>query len=114
MSIREYISKFEKIRPNKVGDRERPHKICMLLAVLDLAKAGGLRENKITLSPELVERYDRFFEASSANGERPNPHYPFFYLRGKLMDNTPSFWHLHPIEGRRGVHWIRGSVMTAV
>jgi predicted restriction endonuclease len=72
----------------------------MLLAVLDLAKAGGLEGNKIYLNPELVERYIGFFKVASMTDERPNPHYPFFYLRGKLTNNEPSFWHLHPIHGR--------------
>jgi len=103
MTVDAYITRFENLRRNKSGDRERPHKICMLLAVLDLAKAGGLEANKIYLNPELVERYIGFFKAASMTDERPNPHYPFFYLRGKLANNEPSFWHLHPIQGREPV-----------
>lgn len=103
MTVDAYITRFENLRRNKSGDRERPHKICMLLAVLDLAKAGGLEENKIYLNPELVERYTGFFKVASMTDERPNPHYPFFYLRGKLANNEPSFWHLHPIKGRESV-----------
>jgi putative restriction endonuclease len=68
--------------------------------MVELVKAGGLEENKIYLNPELVERYTGFFKFASMNDERPNPHYPFFYLRGKLANNEPSFWHLHPIHGR--------------
>jgi len=100
MTIEAYITRFENLRRNKSGGRERPHKICMLLAVLDLAKAGGLEENKIYLNPELVERYTGFFKVASMTDERPNPHYPFFYLRGKLANNESSFWHLHPIHGK--------------
>lgn len=100
MTIDEYVRKFENVRLNKIGDRARPHKICMLLAVLDLARAHGLLENKIFLNPELIERYVGFFSAVSMPGEKSNPHYPFFYLRGKLSDNTPSFWHIHAISGR--------------
>ena len=100
MTVNSYLSKFQKIRLNKVGDRLRPHKICMLLAVLDLAKAGGLSKNRIDLSPDLTERYINFFRASAADDERPNPHYPFFFLRGSLSDGSPSFWHLQPIAGR--------------
>jgi putative restriction endonuclease len=100
MKLNSYLSKFQKIRLNKVGDRVRPHKICMLLAVLDLAKAGSLSENRIDLSPDLTERYINFFRASAENDERPNPHYPFFFLRGSLSDGAASFWHLQPIAGR--------------
>jgi len=100
MKINTYIEKFNNIRPNKSGDRERPHKICMLLAVLDLIKSGELQTNKIYLNPELIQRYTVFFKATAATGEVPNPHYPFFYLRGKLKNNEPSFWFVHPLPGR--------------
>jgi putative restriction endonuclease len=103
MTIEAYITRFENLRRNKSGARERPHKICMLLAVLDLAKAGGLEENKIYMNPELVERYTGFFKVASMTGEWPNPHYPYFFLRGKLAENEPSFWHLHPIPGRESL-----------
>lgn len=103
MTLDLYVSKFQKIQLNKVGNRLRPHKICMLLAVLDLAKAGGLSANRIYLEPELTERYLTFFKASATEGERPNPHYPYFYLRGRLSDDMPSFWHLHPISGRESI-----------
>jgi putative restriction endonuclease len=103
MTIDAYITRFENLRRNKSGGRERPHKICMLLSVLDLAKAGGLEENKIYLNPELVERYTGFFTAASKSEERLNPHYPFFYLRGKLANKESSFWHLHPIRGRESL-----------
>lgn len=99
MTIDEYVLKFKSIRLNKSGDRARPHKICMLLAVLDLARAHGLEENKIFFKPELIERYVGFFNAVSMSGEKPNPHYPFFYLRGKLTSDEPSFWHIHPMQG---------------
>ena len=103
MSINDYLIRFEKIRPRTVGGREKPHKICMLLAVLDLAKAGGLKENKIFCNVDLIERYKAFFKAASTIDDIPNPHYPFFFLRGNLSDNSPSFWHLQPTTGREEI-----------
>ena len=100
MSIDDYLIRFKKIRPRTVQGREKPHKICMLLAVLDLAKAGGLEENKIYCNVDLIERYRDFFNAASALDDIPNPHYPFFFLRGNLTDSSPSFWHLQPVAGR--------------
>ena len=100
MSINDYLTRFEKIRPRTVSGREKPHKICMLLAVLDLAKAGGLQENKIYCNIDLIERYKDFFNAASALDDIPNPHYPFFFLRGNLTDSSHSFWHLQPVPGQ--------------
>jgi len=100
MNINQYLTRFEKIRPRTVRGREKPHKICMLLAVLDLAKAGGLQENKIYFNVDLIERYKDFFNAASAVDDVPHPYYPFFFLRGPLTDKSPSFWHLQPVAGR--------------
>jgi putative restriction endonuclease len=100
MSINDYITRFEKIRTRSADGREKPHKICMLLAVLDLARAGGLRENKIYFNADLIERYNSFFKAAAALNDVPNPRYPFFFLRGTLKDRSVSFWHLQAVPGR--------------
>lgn len=103
MSIDEYRERFRLLRPKIENGREKPHKICMLLAVLDLAKSGVLEENKIFFTPALVERYKAFFAAAAALNDRPNPHYPFFFLRGKLSNESPSFWHLQARPGREDI-----------
>ena len=48
----------------------------MLLAVFDLARAGGLTENRILYAPPLLERFRRFFEALRAPGDHPNRNRP--------------------------------------
>jgi putative restriction endonuclease len=72
----------------------------MLLAALDLARAGRLTENRLPYGPELVERYRAYFEAVRAPDEVLHPYYPFFHLKGELDDGGPSFWHLVPLPGR--------------
>ena len=51
MSLESYIQKFNNLRVNTSNGTASPHKICMLLAFLDLARAGGLGENKILFGP---------------------------------------------------------------
>src|SRR5512139_1946097 len=75
----------------------------MLLALFDLARSGALRENRITYSPALLERYSHYFNAVRAPGDHPNPYFPFFHLRGKLRNGEDSFWHLKPLPGREAV-----------
>ena len=36
-----------RVRVNMSGGKASPHKICMLLALLDLARGGALKTNKI-------------------------------------------------------------------
>jgi len=73
----------------------------MLLALLDLARSGGLSENHIRFLPPLLDRYRQYFDAVRAPGDHPNSWFPFFHLAGELRDGQPSFWHLKPLPGRQ-------------
>lgn len=64
------------------GRRVRPHKLVMLLAVLDLFDSGLLMENRIPLNDELIGRF-------RVQDELCQPGPPFFHLR------TSGFWHHH-------------------
>ncbi|MBU1691657.1 MAG: HNH endonuclease [Gammaproteobacteria bacterium] len=103
MSLDDYKRKFVQINVNPAGDHVSPHKICMLLAVLDLARSGALRENRITYSPALLDRYMYYFKAVRFPNDHPNPYFPFFHLKGRLRNREDSFWHLIPLLGRESV-----------
>lgn len=100
MSLESYIQKFNNLRVNISNGTASPHKICMLLAFLDLARAGGLGENKILFGPALLERYEEYFAAVKTDSDHSNPYFPFFHLKGSLRTNERSFWHLAPLPGR--------------
>jgi len=89
-----YLNAFKNIKPKIVDGHVKPHKICMLLAMLDLANSGGLKSNKIYYEPPLLERYLSYFYSTKSKNDFPNPHYPFVYLTGKLKNGELSFWHL--------------------
>lgn len=99
MSLSEYQKKLTQLRINRTS----PHKICMLLAVFDLARSGMLTENRIEYSPPLLERYAKYFGAVRTSSDHPNPYFPFFHLKGKLANSEPSFWHLVAIPGRKAI-----------
>lgn len=103
MSLATYQDKLRRLRVNTRSGRASPHKLCMLLAVLDLARAGALRDNRILFAPPLLERYQRFFAAVQGPGDHANPYFPFFHLEGKLSNGEPSFWHKEPIPGREAI-----------
>lgn len=103
MSLVDYQEKFKRLVVNRRNGRASPHKICMVLAVLDLARAGGLSKNEVRFAPPLLERYNRFFCAVRQQGDHPNPYFPFFHLAGKLAGGGASFWHLRPVPSREAV-----------
>jgi putative restriction endonuclease len=103
MSLAAYEDKLRQLNVNQSGGRNSPHKICMLLAVLDLARSGALTENRIEYSPALLERFGEYFDAVRAPGDHPKPNYPFFHLKGPLQGRRLSFWHLKAKPGRESV-----------
>lgn len=108
LSLENYADKFTRIKVNTTKDDDgrvsaSPHKICMLLAVLDLARAGAFDENRIEYAPPLLERFRRFFDAVRAPGDHPHAYFPFFHLMGDLKGGEASFWHLQPVAGREAV-----------
>jgi putative restriction endonuclease len=99
----DYCRRLTQLRVNVKDGLESPHKVCMLLAILDLALAGRLRENRIEYAPPLLERYRHFFDAVRSETDQPNPYLPFFHLQGQLRGRQPSFWRLCPRPGRESV-----------
>ncbi len=101
MTLATYVEAFRKVRVNVLAAGHiSPHKICMLLAVLDLARGGALSSNRIAFDPQLLDRYRVIFEAVRRPGDHPNPYFPFFHLAGKLKTGAQSFWHLRALPGR--------------
>ena len=113
MSLSTYVDRFRRLNVNVAHGRASPHKICMLLAVLDLARGGALTENRVEFAPPLLERYALYFNAVRAEGDHPNPYFPFFHLAGRLRGGGESFWHLQPRPGREHVLSSMSTARTA-
>jgi putative restriction endonuclease len=99
LSLADYQRRFRSLNVNVSGGRRSPHKICMLLAVLDLARSGSLTVNEVRYDPALLVRYNRYFSAVQAPGDHPNAYFPFFHLGGRLRGGEASFWHLVSLPG---------------
>lgn len=100
MSVQGYIDKFLRLNVAAARGSRSPHKVCMLLAVLDLARSGALLCNEIRYTPALLERYRQYFDAVRGPSDHPNPWFPFFHLQGRLRGGEKSFWHLRALPGR--------------
>jgi putative restriction endonuclease len=69
-----------------------------LLAILDLLDRGLLTKNEIRLTPELVNTFNRYFEAVRRRNDQPTIQNPFYHLCGD------GFWHLVPRSGERPLY----------
>ena len=76
----------------------KPHKLIMLLVVIEMADRGMLKENKIYYDEALRKIFDDYFQLISGSDDWPQPGPPFFHLR------TSGFWH-HKIKEGQEAHY---------
>lgn len=88
MSLLDYEKRFSTLRMNTRGGNEKsPHKVAMLLAVMDLIERGTITHNRIYFDEPLKDAFSQQFNQLAGSNDRNNPHLPFFHLRGDV------FWH---------------------
>lgn len=91
-SLSYYLHKIERLRVDRTHDLPAPHKPLLLLTVLDLIERGEISDNRIEVSPLLVETYLNYWKHIPTG--QPRLYNPFPRLR------TSGFWHLHAHAGQ--------------
>lgn len=71
----------------------KPHKLVLVLAVLDLARSSAGWDGFVRPSPELLARFRMYFALGGIGGDRLNIASPFLHLR------SSSFWELSAKPG---------------
>lgn len=74
------------LKRGKRGRHYRPHKLVMLLAVIELAELGLLPENRIYPKDPLLSIFEAIFVLVKRQDDLCQPGPPFFHLR------TSGFW----------------------
>jgi hypothetical protein len=87
MSLLAYQQAFSSLRLSVADGRPRPHKVAMLLAVIDLIEEGRIDDNRIYYDDALVAAFGRHFSVLAQGSDTNNPFLPFFHLR------SAEFWH---------------------
>lgn len=95
--LAEYERQFTHLRMNQTGGHRSPHKLCLLLAVLDLFERGEQR-NRIHFDATLKARFTAHFNQYRGPSDRDNPHLPFFHLCSE------PFWHHRVREGAEAAY----------
>lgn len=85
---------IEVMRRGGTETEQKPHKLIMLLAVLDLFDQGLVSENKIYLNEQLITTFEKFFRQYSGKDDWCQPGPPFFHLKS-------SFFWKHKIKAGR-------------
>lgn len=85
---------IQRIQRDITHGHKKPHKLVMLLAVLDLFDKRIVTENKIPFDDNLSESFSNLFNLIRIDGDWNQPAPPFFHLR------TSSFWKHKIKDGR--------------
>ncbi len=93
MSLDYYVDKFQNLNMNSSNGKKSPHKVCMLLSVMDLIAAGHISSNRIEFNQPLKDRFSFYFNNLAQDNDRNTPENPYFHLRSE------GFWHLHYKDG---------------
>ncbi|NOH84336.1 HNH endonuclease [Vibrio sp. 03-59-1] len=93
MALEYYLERFQNLKMNSAGGKKSPHKVCMLLAVMDLIQAGHIATNKICLNQILKDLFTHHFDNLAQSKDKNTPENPFFHLRSE------GFWYLSYHDG---------------
>ncbi len=85
-----YLKELRSLRPDRSSGHPKPHKVCLLMAVMDLINQKQISENKIVLNYLLKKQFSIWFEKYKSGNDVDDPSQPFFYLE------SSSFWHHSP------------------
>jgi len=91
-------NEIELMRRGGSKEKQKPHKLFMLLAVLDLFDQGLLTENRIFFDQQLQRNFEKYFRLYAGTEDWCQPGPPFFHLR------SASFWKHKIKPGRENVY----------
>lgn len=82
------LEQLRSLRPDRSSGHAKPHKVCMMLAVVDLIQQGVITENKIYFNETLKQQFTKWFERFQHGNDKNDPSQPFFYL-----ESAPFWFH---------------------
>lgn len=92
--LKELLDQVGALNKNKQKGKEKPHKLILLQAILDLINDGHLVENKIYFDDKLISYFKARFIKSANADDWEQPTLPYFHLR------STDFWNHKIISGR--------------
>jgi predicted restriction endonuclease len=82
-----YQNKLRSLNVDRSSGHPKPHKVCLLLSILDLIESGELLENKIVITDNLKNTFHENFKRLKKGNDAEKLDLPFYHLRGD------GIWH---------------------
>ncbi|MBD1889269.1 HNH endonuclease [Coleofasciculus sp. FACHB-SPT9] len=84
-----YCQRFSELNVSSSHQRGNAHyKPILLLSVIDLVAQNLIIDNQITVSDELINTFNKYWNILASTSYKGGLHYPFFHLQ------SDGFWHL--------------------
>jgi hypothetical protein len=93
-SLQRFLDEINKMKRGKSNERFKPHKLVMLLAVINLYERGTISANKIYFNDSLINEFKSVFLLIGRDTDWCQPAPPYFHLRSSY------FWKHKITEGR--------------
>jgi putative restriction endonuclease len=95
-----YCEKFSQLNVSSSSKRgNAKYKPILLLSVIDLITRDIIKENKITVSDDLIQTFEKYWNIIGSKSYKGGLHYPFFHLQSEgfwYLEFKPSFNGLQP------------------
>ncbi len=80
-SLLHYCGVFQSLNRNRSLGTRAPHKVVLLLAMIDLFEEGVYTSNSIAPTQELQQHFERIWKSCIVSGHHCNMAYPFYHLQ---------------------------------
>ena len=94
----EYLEKLSSLNVDRSSGHPKPHKVCLLLAIMDLIKTGQVQKNQFVINDDLRSVFSSQFEHLKKGNDAENINLPFYHLQ------NDGIWHFKISEGKQSAY----------
>lgn len=87
--------KLSSLKVDRSSGHPKPHKVCLLLAVIDLIKQGKIITNQFLINEDLKIQFNEYFEKLKKGNDDNKIIQPFYHL------HSDGIWHFKIKEGKQ-------------
>jgi len=90
-----YLDKLSSLNVDRSSGHPKPHKICLLLALMDLVKDGKVTKNQFVIDANLKDAFSYHFDRLRKANDANKIIQPFYHL------HTDGIWHFKIKHGKQ-------------
>ena len=89
-----YQQKLSSLNVDRSSGHPKPHKVCLLFAIIDLIQNGKVIQNRFVIDEDLKRAFNLHFERLKKGNDQEKIIQPFYHLHGD------GIWHFQPQKGK--------------